>query len=77
VRSRADRKVGGICAGLGTYLGLDPIVVRLIWAFLTLISGLLPGILVYVLAWIIVPEEPEAHAVVSTTQPVTPVPSGS
>jgi phage shock protein C len=77
VRPRADRKIAGICAGLGNYLDLDPIVVRLIWVFLTFVSGLLPGIVVYVLAWIIVPEEPAGHAVVSTTQPATPVPSGS
>lgn len=77
VRPRADRKIAGICAGLGNYLGLDPIVVRLIWVFLTFVSGLLPGIVVYVLAWIIVPEEPAGHAVVPTAQPATPVPSGS
>jgi phage shock protein C len=77
VRLRADRKIAGVCAGLGNYLDLDPIVVRLIWVFLTCVSGILPGIVVYLLAWIIVPEEPEGHAVVATTQPATPVPSGS
>jgi phage shock protein C len=77
VRLRSNRKVAGVCSGLGKYLGLDPIVVRLVWVFLTFVSGLLPGIVVYVLAWIIVPEEPAGHAVVSSTQPATPVPSGT
>jgi phage shock protein C len=77
VRSRTDRKIAGICAGLGNYLGMDPIVVRLVWVFLTFVSGIVPGILVYVLAWIIVPEAPEGHAVVPNTQPATPVPSGT
>ena len=77
VRPRTDRKIAGVCVGVGNYLGWDPIVVRLLWVFLTCVSGILPGIVVYVLAWIIVPEEPAGHAVVSTTQPATPVASGS
>lgn len=77
LRLRSDRKIAGVCSGLGSYLGLDPIVVRLVWVFLTFVSGLLPGIVVYVLAWIIVPEEPAGHAVVSTSQQATPVPSGT
>jgi phage shock protein C len=75
-RSRSDRRVAGVCAGLGEYLGLDPIVVRLIWAFVTIASGIVPGIAVYVLAWIIVPEEPASGPVV-VAQPATPVPSGT
>ena len=76
VRSRSDRRIAGVCAGLGEYLGLDSIVVRLLWVFVTFVSGIVPGILVYVLAWIIVPEEPAAHMVVSSTQPATPMASG-
>jgi phage shock protein C len=69
-RSRADRKVAGICSGTGAYLDLDVTVVRLVWALITVMAGVLPGIVVYLLAWIIIPEEPEARPVVATGQPV-------
>ena len=76
VRLRADRRIAGVCSGLGRYLDLDPIVVRLIWVFVTFVSGILPGIVVYILAWIIVPAEPEMQSVVpvgagTTGHPVT------
>jgi phage shock protein C len=58
LRSRADRKVAGFCAGLGRYLDLDVTLVRLVWVLVTLMSGIFPGVVVYLLAWIIVPEEP-------------------
>lgn len=58
-RSRKDRVFGGVCGGIAEYLEVDPVVLRLIWAILTLISmGL--GILAYVIAWVIIPEEPSS-----------------
>ncbi len=71
VRPRADRKIAGICAGLADYLDLDVILVRLIWAVVTIVSGIVPGIVAYVLAWIIEPEEPEVRPMVAAGQPVT------
>ncbi len=57
-RSRNDKILGGVCAGIAEYLEIDPVVVRLIWVIATLFSmGL--GILVYIIAWIIIPEEPK------------------
>jgi len=57
-RSRHDKVLGGVCAGIARYINVDPVVVRLLWVVLTLISmGL--GIVVYIIAWIIVPEEPK------------------
>lgn len=56
-RSRKDRVLGGVCGGIAEYLDVDPVVVRLIWAIVTLISmGL--GLLAYLIAWVIIPEEP-------------------
>ena len=63
IRSRADRKIAGVCAGMGHYLDLDITLVRLIWVLVTLMGGIFPGVVVYVLAWIVVPEEPAAIAV--------------
>ena len=60
IRSRADRKIAGFCAGLGHYLDMDITLVRLVWVLVTLMAGVLPGVVVYVLAWIVVPEEPTA-----------------
>ena len=48
--------VAGVCSGLGNYLDIDPVVIRLIWALGTVFS-LGTGILVYIIAWIVIPEE--------------------
>ncbi len=55
-RSRYDRAIAGICAGLGKYFQIDPIIIRLGFLFLALAGG--PGIIVYVIMWVLVPEEP-------------------
>ncbi len=70
MRSRADRKIAGVCAGMGHYLDLDVTLVRLVWLLVTILAGIFPGVVVYVLAWIVVPEEPAAIAV-AAGQPVT------
>ncbi|MFY9561922.1 MAG: PspC domain-containing protein [Terriglobales bacterium] len=71
IRSRADRKIAGVCAGLGHYLDLDVTLVRLVLVLVTLMGGILPGVVVYILAWIVIPEEPELRPVVAAGQPVT------
>ena len=55
-RSKKDRILGGVCAGLGEHLDVDPTVIRLIWAVVSVLS-LGTGIVIYILAWIIIPEE--------------------
>lgn len=54
-RSKKERILGGVCAGLGEHLDVDPTVIRLIWAVVSVLS-LGTGIIVYILAWIIIPE---------------------
>ena len=56
MRSRDDRMIGGVAGGLGAYLGIDPIIVRLVFVVLALAGG--GGILAYVIAWIVIPEAP-------------------
>jgi phage shock protein PspC (stress-responsive transcriptional regulator) len=60
-RSRTDRVLAGVCAGIGEYTEVDPTVIRLVWAVLTLLSfGV--GLVAYIVAWILIPEgknEPE------------------
>ena len=53
-RSATDRMIGGVCAGLGQYLGLDPIFIRIFFALLTIGGG--AGVLIYILLWILIPE---------------------
>jgi len=72
IRPRLDRKIAGVCAGFAHHLDLDVTLVRVLWVFLTLASSFLPGLIAYVLAWIIMPEEPALPPapVVARQQPV-------
>src|SRR6266496_4464940 len=72
VRSRAERKIAGVCVGLAQYFDLDVFFVRILCFFIALATGVYPGIVTYLLAWIIVPEKSELKPVVAPTQqPVT------
>lgn len=55
-RSRSDQMLGGVCGGLGEYLGLDSTLVRLFFVLATLFSG--TGGLLYLILWMIVPLPP-------------------
>ena len=55
--SRNDRKIAGVCGGLGEMLDIDPNIVRIVFVVLTFVTGLIPLLLTYVAAWIILPEE--------------------
>ena len=57
-RSRDESRLAGVCGGLGTYMDLDPVFVRVIWVVGTCITGFIPGVVAYLLAWIIMPEQP-------------------
>jgi len=54
-RSRRNRIFGGVAAGLGDYLKIDPILVRVLFVASTFLSGI--GFLLYIILWIVVPEE--------------------
>jgi phage shock protein C len=55
-RSRSDRWIAGICGGLGQFFGLSAFWFRLLF-FILLLPGGLPGVLPYIILWIIIPEE--------------------
>lgn len=55
-----DGVIAGLCDGLGHYIRVDPVVLRLILLAVTFLTGIVPGVLTYVAAWIIVPAEPIA-----------------
>jgi phage shock protein C len=54
-RSSDDRLLAGVCGGLGRYLGVDPVLLRIAAVVLALANGL--GLIAYVIAWIVIPEE--------------------
>ncbi len=55
-RSRSDRVLGGVCGGLGEFFGLRPLWFRIIFVILALPGGL-PGLIPYLLLWLIIPQE--------------------
>lgn len=71
MRSRTDRKIAGVCAGLAQHLDLDASLVRILWFFVTLACGIFPGVVAYIVAWIIIPEEPWLLPVAASQQPIT------
>jgi len=55
-RSKTDRKIAGVAGGLANYFGIDSVLVRLIFALACLPGGF-PGLLAYIIAWIVMPLE--------------------
>lgn len=67
-RSLHDRKIAGVCGGFAEYFHVDPTVVRLLWAVLTVVPGcIVLGVIAYIIAWIIMPVESVPHTVATTT----------
>lgn len=58
-RSPDDKVIAGVCGGLGRYLGVDPVLLRIAFVILAVAGG--GGILIYVVAWILIPEEREGE----------------
>lgn len=59
-RGRDDRVIGGVCAGLGRYLGVDPVLLRIAFVVLAIAGG--GGVILYVVGWILIPEEKPGEA---------------
>ena len=56
-RSRTDKKLAGVCGGLGEYLNMDPTIIRLIWVLISLAAG--SGLIAYLICALIIPEKPD------------------
>lgn len=61
VRSKSDRWLGGVCVGLGRYFDLNPAIYRIAFVVLTLAGG--TGVLLYLAAWLVIPEEGAADSI--------------
>ena len=55
-KSKNNKIFSGVIGGLGEYLGIDPTMLRLIWLLILITTGIIPGILIYIIAALIVPE---------------------
>ncbi len=60
-RSGKNKLLGGVCGGIGEYLNVDPVIIRIVWIVVTLVTLGVGGILAYIIAWIIIPKNPK-HA---------------
>jgi phage shock protein C len=58
MRSRGDRMIAGVCGGLAKWLGWDPTAVRVAYVIVSILSAAFPGILVYLVLWLVMPQEP-------------------
>jgi phage shock protein C len=63
-RSRSDKMIAGVCGGLARYFAVDPVIVRLVFVLAVLLGGVSP--LIYLLLWLIMPEEPATTTVATT-----------
>ncbi|OUO24228.1 PspC domain-containing protein [Bacteroides sp. An322] len=55
-RPQNNKMLAGVCAGIANYFGLDPTLIRVAYALLTVFTAF-AGVIVYLLLWIIIPEE--------------------
>jgi phage shock protein PspC (stress-responsive transcriptional regulator) len=55
-RTRSNKMIAGVIGGLARYFGFDPTMARIIYVVLSVVSVAFPGILVYILLWVIMPE---------------------
>lgn len=56
-RSTSDRKIAGVCGGLAAWFGWDPALLRIAYVLLSILSAAFPGILVYLLLWLVMPAD--------------------
>ena len=57
-RSRSNRMIGGVVAGLAQYFGIDVSLARVLYVLVSILSAAFPGMLVYIVMWVLIPEEP-------------------
>ena len=69
VRPRLGRKVAGVCLGFSEYFDLDVTLVRVVWLITAFMTGF--GFVAYLVAWIVMPEEPRLLPAPVNAQPAT------
>jgi len=59
LRSRENRVIAGVCGGIAEWLGWSPTTVRILYVLVSVLSAAFPGILIYLLLWLFMPEREE------------------
>ena len=62
-RSSDNKIFAGIIGGLGEYFKIDPVLLRLVWVFVLIFTGVVPGLIVYAMALFVVPNKPEGNVI--------------
>lgn len=57
-RSKKNKVIAGVCAGIAEYFNIDPTIVRVIYVMLTIFTAVAPLVILYFVMWILVPEQP-------------------
>jgi len=58
-RSNRNSIIAGVCGGIAEWLGWDPTTVRILYVLVSILSAAFPGIIVYIILWILMPRAPE------------------
>ncbi|MFH1849160.1 MAG: PspC domain-containing protein [archaeon] len=64
-RSRENKVLAGVCGGIGEYFSIDPVWIRLAFVLFAMAHGI--GVLIYIVGWIIIPENPDHKTGKKTT----------
>jgi phage shock protein C len=56
-RSRSNVMLGGVCGGIAEWLGWDPTLVRVLYVLISVFSAAFPGMLTYVILWMVMPQD--------------------
>ncbi len=57
--SDSDKKIAGVCGGISETYGIDSTLIRLAWVFIGLATAIIPALVTYIVAWIIIPQKPQ------------------
>jgi phage shock protein C len=60
-RSREHKMIAGVCGGIAEWLGWDPTLVRILYVVVSCVSVAFPGILAYIVLWLIMPKAPASE----------------
>ena len=75
-RSRQNRMLGGVIGGVAEYFDRDPTLLRVLYVLISILSAAFPGIFVYLILWVLIPEQPSVP-VVHVSSPAPPPPAAS
>ncbi len=56
-KSSTNKVLTGVCGGMAEYINMDPVVLRLLWILLVIVTGVFPGLFIYIIAAFVIPEK--------------------